>query len=264
MLGAGFDNTAWLVNGALVFRFPRRWLGATLMETEIRVLPQLAGRLAVPVPDPRWVGRPASGYPCWFAGYRRLAGRCADAARLSVEQRHGLAAPLGRFLRVLHGTPPPTGLGPDPMRRLDAEHRIPAALEHLEQWGHLVEREPLRALLLEPFDPGAGPLGLLHGDLYSRHLLVEDGALSGVLDWGDVHVGPPSVDLSLPLTLLPPEALPEFLDAYGPVDEATWRSARFRAVTHGLNVLRYAAAIGDADLLDETRLGLGYLVRGAV
>src|SRR5688500_5034415 len=70
----GWDNTAYLVGGAFVFRVPRRPLAAALMETEIRALPWIAGRLPLPVPRPVHAGAPACGYPWPFAGYARLAG----------------------------------------------------------------------------------------------------------------------------------------------------------------------------------------------
>src|SRR5918911_1437267 len=66
-LGIGWDNAAYLVNGNLVFRFPRRQMGAGLIEREARILPLLAPHLPLPVPVPRFVGRPAGEYPFPFA-----------------------------------------------------------------------------------------------------------------------------------------------------------------------------------------------------
>ena len=40
-------------------------------------------------------------------------------------------------------------------------------------------------------------LVLVHGDFYSRHVLVDEtGGMAGVIDFGDLHVGHPAVDLS--------------------------------------------------------------------
>ena len=44
-LGAGWDNTVFLVNESFVFRFPRREIAVACMEAEIRVLPGLVGGL---------------------------------------------------------------------------------------------------------------------------------------------------------------------------------------------------------------------------
>lgn len=72
--GAGWDNTAYLVDEAWVFRFPRRRIAVPFMEAELRNLPCLAGRLPVPVPAPQWIGRPSPDFPWPFGGYRLLSG----------------------------------------------------------------------------------------------------------------------------------------------------------------------------------------------
>src|SRR4030081_1407652 len=67
--GKGWDNTAFLVGGGIVFRFPRRTIAVDLIATEARVMPWIASSLPMPVPIHRWVGRPGLGYPWPFAGY---------------------------------------------------------------------------------------------------------------------------------------------------------------------------------------------------
>jgi aminoglycoside phosphotransferase (APT) family kinase protein len=37
---------------------------------------------------------------------------------------------------------------------------------------------------------------LVHADLTPPHLLVHDGVLAGVIDWGDMRVGDPALDYS--------------------------------------------------------------------
>src|SRR5262245_40787276 len=68
---AGWDNSVFLVNDSFVFRFPRRRIAAPLIETEVRLLPWLAGQLPLPIPNPCFVGALSSEYPYRCAGYRR-------------------------------------------------------------------------------------------------------------------------------------------------------------------------------------------------
>jgi aminoglycoside phosphotransferase (APT) family kinase protein len=92
----------------------------------------------------------------------------------------------------------------------------------------------------------------VHGDLYSRHLIVDSANLvCGVIDWGDAHVGDPALDLAIAWMFLPPTAWPEFIAAYGGIDSATWRRARFRAITHWVYLREYAESREDANLLRE-------------
>jgi aminoglycoside phosphotransferase (APT) family kinase protein len=86
----------------------------------------------------------------------------------------------------------------------------------------------------------------VHGDLYARHLIVDEAAvLTGVFDWGDVHVGDPALDLSIAFSFLPPAARCVFRQAYGDIDEATWERARFRALHYGTILVEYGANSAD-------------------
>jgi aminoglycoside phosphotransferase (APT) family kinase protein len=254
LLGEGWDNTAYLVNNLIVFRFPRREVSAPLLEVEARVLPRIAPKLPVPVPRPRWVGRPALYYPWPFLGYPLLSGRRADLAELDDRQRRDLARPLGEFLRALHGILP-EGLDGDTIGRADPERLIERIGKVLSKGGLLGDPAPVLAAAAECAGLRRGMRSVLaHGDLYVRHLLVDDeGRLSGVIDWGDLHRGDPAVDLSVGWSFLPPEARDAFLRAYGTVEEPTWRLARLRALHYGVVLLEYARGIGDARLFREGR-----------
>lgn len=253
--GSGWDNTAYLVDGAIVFRFPRKQSTVPLLERETRVLRQLAGGLPLAVPHPGWVGRPAERYPWMFAGYPRLAGVTADAAALTEPERMAAAAPLGSFLAALHAVPAEgLDLPGDEIGRTAFARRMPelqARLEILRERGHLADPAPWLRLFDDPPAPPARTV-VVHGDLYVRHLLVDDARrVSGVIDWGDVHAGDPAVDLSVAYAFLPPRARDAFARAYGPVDERTWRTARLRAAFHSAALAWFADSISDAALLRE-------------
>jgi aminoglycoside phosphotransferase (APT) family kinase protein len=272
-LGVGWDNTAYLVNGELVFRFPRREVAVELLGAEARLLPAIAGRLPLAVPVPTFMGRPSARYRWPFVGYRYLSGRTADRAQLSEDDRAAAAGPLGQFLAALHAIPVDEvvalGAGGDSIGRLDLAKKVPQALE-------LLARQPAEAV---GADPGAvralieasarirAPAArvLTHGDLYVRHLLVgaDDRRLVGVIDWGDIHVGNPAVDLSVAYGFLPPVARPAFLQGYGRRMAApTWWLARFRAVFSALAIIDYGRQVGDADLAREGRVSLENALAG--
>ncbi|HYI01687.1 phosphotransferase [Hyalangium sp.] len=103
----------------------------------------------------------------------------------------------------------------------------------------------------------------VHGDLYARHLLVDGHhAVTGVLDWGDVHLGDPAIDLTIAFTFLPPEARGAFRAAYGRIDDATWDRARFRAFHYGVVLLLYGRSEGDPALVRTGRDALRYGATG--
>lgn len=254
-IGAGWDNTAWRV-GSWVFRFPHKAAAVAFMDTEIAHGARIAAALPVPITAPTRVGEPSDVYPYRFAGYPLLAGRtaCRD---LSEAERAGLAEPLGAFLRVLHAVDP-SGLPRDPLGKGDVAVRS----RKVHAWAARLD-----GFTAEDLDRitglGATPLWdrppvTVHGDLYARHLLVEEG-LVGVIDWGDLHAGDPAVDLSIAFTFLPVSARERFAVAYGPIDAATWARARFHAYRYAVALLDHGRTTGDSGM---ARVG-GWSLEGA-
>jgi len=255
----GWDNTALLVNDGWVFRFPRRSIAVGCLETELRLLPQLAGRLPLPVPDPVYVGRPADGYPWPFAGHALLPGRSADVARLSGEQRHALAAPLGRFLAAVHAIDEAaaTTLGAGAMPRPpDMAARTASMIERARRLAGrgLLDGDTLAGAITEAARPRSTPATpvLVHGDLYCAQLIVDDaGRLAAVIDWGDAHAGDCAVDLMIVHTMLPAGAHEAFWSAYGAVDDETWWLARWKALDHALVTIEYGRDAGIEAVMRE-------------
>lgn len=259
--GSGWDNTAFLVDGDLVFRFPRKQSTVVPLERETRVMPFLAGRLPLPVPDPRWAGCATERFPWPFAGYRMLEGVPADAAALTEAERVAAAEPLGAFFAALHAVPADgLHLPPDELGRTEFARRMPelrTRLDHLRRRWHVAKAEPWLRLFAEPLPAPAEKTAVVHGDAYVRHLLVDDARrICGVIDWGDVHAGDPAVDLKVMYAFLPPRARDIFIRAYGPVDARTLRMARLRAAFHSVALAWFADSTGDAPLLREALAGM--------
>jgi aminoglycoside phosphotransferase (APT) family kinase protein len=106
-------------------------------------------------------------------------------------------------------------------------------------------------------------LAVVHGDFYSRHILVDDeGRMAGVIDFGDLHLDHPAVDLSVAWTVLPPRARPEFFAIYGEVDERTRAAARLRGLTSGLAQEAYGRDVGDVRIEREGIRTLHSLIAG--
>jgi aminoglycoside phosphotransferase (APT) family kinase protein len=160
---------------------------------------------------------------------------------------------LGRFLRALHDTPVPAGVPGDRIGRTDLRRRaamVPEKLARAGVSGAGVAQAVATVRHLAETAPHAGPPRLVHGDLYVRHLLLDEArAPCGVIDWGDVHAGDPALDLSLAFTFLPEPARGALLDAYGPVDDDTLARARFKALFYAATFLEYGRARQDADLV---------------
>ena len=112
--------------------------------------------------------------------------------------------------------------------------------DNLQQLDGLVDRGAVLALwervLSTP--PWSGPPLWIHGDLHPGNLLVSDGRLSAVIDFGDLAAGDPATDLSVAWMLLPSSARQAFLtsarDEFNPLDDHTLMRARGWALALGL------------------------------
>jgi aminoglycoside phosphotransferase (APT) family kinase protein len=257
MLATGWDNIAFVVDGQWLFRFPRRQIAVPGVQREIAVLPKLAPRLPLPVPDPQFVGQPSPRYPWPFFGARLLPGAELADAGLTDTQRTPAATSVGRFLRALHdpGLVPLTdaaGLPVDPMRRASPSVRAARAREvlgRLAAAGILPPGSPASSpagRLLDEADHAvdpAGPLVVSHGDLHIRHVLVDSsGAATGVIDWGDLCLADPAVDLSIAYSAFAGPARAALLSAYArPVSAERELAARTLAVSLAAALAEYAA-----------------------
>lgn len=258
MIGEGWDNVAYLVDGEWVYRFPRGEAQARYLANECACVHRIAGRLPVPVSAAEVVGEAMAEFPWLVARHRYVPGTTADHARLADPERRSLARPLGEFLRALHDLDV-EGLPGDWIGRMDHAKRAAPARERLDALAALglIDGPDPWLPLLAPLPPSPLPSCTLHGDFYCRQILVgEDRSLAGVIDFGDMHRGDPACDLMVAFAFVPRDA---FEEGYGPIDEATAARARFRALSHTLGVTLYARDIGDADLLREGRAALARL-----
>jgi aminoglycoside phosphotransferase (APT) family kinase protein len=281
VMETGWDNTVHLVGGQWVFRFPRRAVALPGFVRELDVLPRLAPAVPLPVPLPVWRGEPGGRFPWPFAGAALLPGRELAEAALPEEDRREVAAATGAFLRALHDPRLAADVGRslpvDPNVRADPSVRVPMARDWL---GRLVARGLWRpapapaavrvdALLAraEPLGAPAGEPVLVHGDLHVRHVLVDDrGVATGIVDWGDVCLADPAVDLALAYAAFAGEARSAFLAGYAPGASAPGAEApvgaerelraRVLAVVLSAALAEYAAAEGRPALLTEALAGL--------
>ncbi|MGE0190543.1 MAG: phosphotransferase [Planctomycetota bacterium] len=247
----GWDHHIWRVNDDYVFRFPRRHMAVPTLEAEAAILPALDDRLPLAVPRLLFRGQPGYGVTAPFVGLSWLPGTTACRVAVEDEVRATWAAPLGRFLRALHDTPLPTKTPGDTIHRADLVRRTPVTKRRFAELAAACDDERVHAAFrrFEALDPEALPAPpscLVHGDLYPRHVVVDDGgALAGVIDWGDAHQGDPSLDLSIAFTLLPTSSHAAFRAAYGGVDEIAWARARWKALFYGVVLVPYGRDTDD-------------------
>ena len=132
--------------------------------------------------------------------------------------------------------------------RLDVVNRISRCKEFITRYEeYFVQAGFQKSLLLTVLDLfnhlnfTTARKSYLHGDLYSRHVIVhpETLSLSGLIDWGDVHLGHPGIDLAIGM-IFTEETFKVFLDAYDDIDEETIHILLFHSFCHSISFLPYA------------------------
>jgi aminoglycoside phosphotransferase (APT) family kinase protein len=222
-LANGWDNVLFRVGERLIARMPRRELGAQIIGNEQRWLAELAPALPLPVPYAVRTGAPGDGYPWPWSLVPYLQGAPAFAA-LDLDMEAAAVA-LGGFLRALH-VPAPEDAPENQFRGIwigETTERFLANLRAACPAADIAAAERVWAAAVAA-DRHSGPPVWLHGDLHPANILVHDGQVSAVIDWGDITSGDPACDLAVSWLLLPTAHHETFWAAYGAADFAALRA----------------------------------------
>lgn len=236
---AGTDNALYRLGEDMAVRLPRIGWAVDAVAREQRWLPWLAPHLPLPVPEPLGAGLPDAGYPWPWSVYRWLPGEEAQVDRIRDLEETALS--LAEFVTALHrveGTDRApggrTGRGA-PLATRDAATRSAIAALDGEVDTGVVTAAWEEALAAPVWDhPGVW----VHGDLTPGNLLLVDGRLSAVIDFGALNVGDPAVDLLVAWNLFTGESRARYRAALE-VDDATWARGRGWALSVALIALPY-------------------------
>jgi aminoglycoside phosphotransferase (APT) family kinase protein len=236
----GTVNALYRLGNELVVRLPlvERWAAGVV--NELAWLPRLAPSLPLAVPEAVAAGEPGEGYPFRWAVFRWLDGetwsldRVADPCRAAEE--------LAAFVQALRavdptGEPPPRPASHGgPLR--DRDQGVRAALAAAEGMVDTAAIEAAweAALQVPAWD---GPPVWVHGDLLAGNVLVRDGRLHAVIDWGGAGVGDPAANALAAWSLFTGESRKVYRAALA-VDADTWERGRGWALTRIMNVPYYA------------------------
>jgi len=235
----GWDSRTFRLGADLSVRLPSAAGYVPQVEKERHYAPRLVPRLApLPIPAPLAQGAPGEGYPFPWSVYRWLPGETAATTR--IDDLSAFATTLAHFLAALQridpaGGPPPgphNFLRGGPVATYDADTR--RAIEALR--GEIDAAAATAVWDAALAAPWPGPPVWFHGDVAVGNLLVRDGRLSAVIDWGCAGVGDPACDLVIAWTFLSGESRETFRAALT-LDRATWARARGWALWKALIIV---------------------------
>jgi aminoglycoside phosphotransferase (APT) family kinase protein len=241
----GSTNALFRLGDDLLVRLPRQPGGSATIAKEAKWLPVLGPSLPVGVPEVVAVFQPDGDYPEHWSVVRWIDGEHPEVVtpKTPVDPRRaGLAVDLAEVVNALGRAEVPSEAVGDPVLQwyrgeplatMDAVTRQNIRrCRALNDFGYdldVAERLWDEAMMLPGVKDRPAPRWY-HGDLTAENLLVRDGRLSAVLDFGAVSVGDPAVDLVVAWEVLDPPAREIFRRKVG-VDDATWLRGRAWALS---------------------------------
>jgi len=266
-LAAGWDNAMFRVGDDLLLRIPVRQSAAELIVIEQRWLPLLNERLAaaapsIQLPSVRRIGVGGKLHPWNWSVLDWIDGQpLADVAVIDEAQ---LARDLGAFIAELR-QPAPSDAPVNPLRGLPLNTRHEMFIAHLSDAGPVLARELGVSVETVAQEWGSartapswdGPPQWIHGDIHPRNLLVRNGYLAAVIDFGDMAGGDPAYDGAMGWWLHIEDDRMAFLRA-ADFDAATTERSRAWAIAYGVAML--ACSAHDDWLVDTG----ARLIRGAL
>ncbi|WP_280446771.1 phosphotransferase [Nocardia brasiliensis] len=229
----GWGNQMWRLGDELVVRMQRMDPTPELQLKERRWLPVLAPRLPLPVPVPVRFGAPSERFPKHWTVMTWVPGVPLDHA--SISRGIDAADTLAGFLRALHV--------PAPAEAPTAEDRGAHPSIYTDGFENLLQSVALDGIAADVRDvwadavaapAWAGPAVWVHGDLHPANVVVSNGTLSGIVDFGDMFAGDPAWDLAAAWVLLPAGTATRFFDTYANADESAIQRARGLAAMKSL------------------------------
>ena len=222
----------------MTVRLPSAECYSEQIEKEQRWLPWLAPQLPLAVPVPLALGQPGAGYPWRWSIHRWIEGETvSSASNIDLES---LARELARFLATLQSLDATNGPVPGPHNF----HRGGVLSVYDEQTRRAIEllakeidatraNEIWDAALATSWD--RAPVWI-HGDVAASNLLLKDGQLHAVIDFGCCAVGDPACDLVAAWTIFDASSFQIFREGLQ-LDAATWQRARGWALWKALITL---------------------------
>ncbi len=224
---SGWDNRTFHLGDDMLVRLPSAADYAAQVAKEQHWLPKLAANLPLQIPEPLAMGQPSDDYPWQWSIYRWLQGETAATAE--INNLNEFATSLAEFLIAFH--------------RIETTKGPIAGKQNFYRGGSLkvydTETRQAIATLQDKLDVKAvtdvwetalatnwqAPPVWVHGDISAGNLLLQDGNLTAVIDFGQLGIGDPACDLAITWTLFSGKSREVFRNKLQ-LDASTWARAR--------------------------------------
>lgn len=224
----GYDNRTYRLGSELLIRMPTAESYSLKVSKEQMLLPQLAKHLSLNIPVPIKMGKSSAYYPYQFSIYKWLPGKSINLLTLNDQYKERIAFDLANFLKELQAITDIEGLKPGQHNWWRGDHVSvydKCAREQTAELAGLIDTSKALALWNEACTTKWVKTPVwIHGDFAIGNILMEDGKLSAVIDFGGTALGDPACDLVIAWTYL--DGIPrEIFISEMDIDQDTWLRA---------------------------------------
>jgi aminoglycoside phosphotransferase (APT) family kinase protein len=225
----GHDNRTFRLGPDMLVRMPTEESYALKVPKEQTLLPQLKPHLSVPIPIPLKMGNPSKDFPFPFSIYKWLEGESANSLDLNDHNLEAIALELAKFLKELQSIE--SLEGPEPglhnwYRGAHISVYDEGSRTQIAQLDGIIDSN--KALKL--WDAAcqtkwSNDSVWIHGDFATGNILMQNGKLSGIIDFGGLGIGDPACDLVIAWTFLKGKSREIFIKEMS-LDADTWLRAK--------------------------------------
>ena len=238
---AGTDNYLYRLGNDMAVKLPRYSKAALQAEKEHIWLPLFAAKLPLAIPDPLAQGEPGLDYPFRWSVNRWIDGENAIIA--PPDNLQEAAKSLAGFIAALQAIDPAKGPLPGEHnfgRGVPLAERDERVRTSIQELGSLIDAQTVmleweKSLHAPVWDR---PPVWIHGDIHAGNLIVKEGKVRAVIDFGGLCVGDPACEMILAWNMFDRNARATFREALN-VDDATWARGRGWALSVSLIALPY-------------------------
>jgi aminoglycoside phosphotransferase (APT) family kinase protein len=226
LANAGWDNYTFRLGENMLIRLPRDAEHAPPILKEFQWLPILSKQLTTTITTPVALGEPSTDYPWHWVINQWVTGETASDA--VIPDKNQFAKELALFLNEFHA--------------IDASNGPKSGAHNFYRGGelHIYDKEMQHAIFhIKNSNEKALTQALwqdalasrwekkpvwVHGDLAIGNILVENGHLKAIIDFGQLAVGDPACDLVIAWNFLSQESRVTFKNTLQ-LDKHTWLRA---------------------------------------
>lgn len=237
----GVDNRTFRLGKEMLIRLPSAEGYAAQVQKEQEWLPKLALHLSIAITKPLAQGKPSKDYPFNWSIYKWIDGESANIISLDDSQLQHIALQLAQFLNELHVINITDSYFPGTHNFWRGSHpsvydaQVRSVVKILHD---VVDIEKILTIWKKAMESKWEKTPVwVHGDFASGNILIKDGNLAAVIDFGCMGVGDPACDLTIVWTFLTSESRNVFKSNLIGLDPHTWDRAKGWALWKALITL---------------------------